>query len=912
MNVLNSQFHDMVLAYLANNDVNTKEEVDNTISQLRQLPMFSLLTEDDIVDITKKITSERSIRLDLGSYIEGDVKYEKWFLSKKADLELRYWERYKKYLIHEKRFSINVVNTMDDINDTLTDLLGNPISVGRFQRRGLIVGDVQSGKTSNYIGLICKAADAGYKVIVLLTGTIEKLRRQTQLRLDEGFVGMDSAAMIKQKENNIVGVGKFDNSFNPMVLTSTTDDFKTKNARNLGFNLQNVKEPVLFVVKKNVSNLKNLNKWLKTFNKNGLELIDNSLLLVDDESDNASVNTNNDENPPTAINKQIRDLLNVFTRASYVGFTATPFANIFIDPDTNDEMLKEDLFPKDFIYSLNAPSNYIGPKDIFGDYSPHNYMLNEIDEVRIQRCIPKKHKGDYFVSSIPDDLKEAINAFLIANVIRDLRGDEIDHRSMLINVSTFNNVQAQVHNFVNTHLKAMQGSARLFSKLKVNEALVDCNIKSLYETYMKHYNNIEFKWDNILLNLHKAIAPIVALIVNQKSNAELNYEEYEKAGLRVIAIGGLSLSRGLTLEGLMVSYFYRNSKMYDILMQMGRWFGYRPNYADLCKIWMSEESISWYENISDATEELKNEIKRYQHTGLTPKDFGLRVRSDINTLMVTASNKMRTATTIEFSVTLSKIIIETTQLYTDYDLNKINYNSVMNLINSIKNNNYNVKAYRNNIGYSDIPKKYILELLSSIEISPLNWKFNIEGIKNFISEYNEKELENWDISFISGGSNKEFNIDGIHSINFSERSYSLENNNKIFKMSGSKNRLGSPNDGRYGLSDKQIEEVKGIFKLENPDHDEKKINISQKYYFKIKRRPCLMIYMVDLKDCKPQNEASEALSALYEDTSTPIIGFSLGIPELSNVHTKFAKYKINKIEQQNILDYENDENGDEE
>ena len=207
MKVLNSQFHDMVLAFLANNYVNTKEEVDTTISELRQLPMFSLLTEDDIEDITKKITSERSIRLDLGSYIEGEVKYEKWFLSKKADLELRYWDRYKKYLIYEKKFSINVVNTMDDINDTLTDLLGNPVSSGTFQRRGLIVGDVQSGKTSNYIGLICKAADAGYKVIVLLTGTIEKLRRQTQLRLDEGFVGMDSAAMIKQKGKNNVGVG---------------------------------------------------------------------------------------------------------------------------------------------------------------------------------------------------------------------------------------------------------------------------------------------------------------------------------------------------------------------------------------------------------------------------------------------------------------------------------------------------------------------------------------------------------------------------------------------------------------------------------------------------------------------------------------------------------------------------------
>jgi hypothetical protein len=181
--------------------------------------------------------------------------------------------------------------------------------------------------------------------------------------------------------------------------------------------------------------------YVKDYNLNGKTKINTSLLLIDDESDNASVNTNKPDEDPAVINSQIKELLNVFTKASYVGFTATPFANIFIDPDTNDEMLKEDLFPKDYIYSLDAPSNYIGARNIFSDAGKHTDMLVKINGKDMEKCLPSNHKGDYVVTYIPDDLKQAINSFLIANVIRDLRGDINKHRSMLINISRFTNVQ---------------------------------------------------------------------------------------------------------------------------------------------------------------------------------------------------------------------------------------------------------------------------------------------------------------------------------------------------------------------------------------------------------------------------------------------------------------------------------------
>ncbi|GEA30322.1 Z1 domain-containing protein [Clostridium diolis] len=896
MNDLCNQLYNLLISTIVDEDIQDEKDIDENIEQFRMLPKFKSISEEDIVKIRNRIKSERSIKLNLGSLLESEEKYEKWFLKAKSELDMQYWERYKKYLLQDQHFAVTVVNTMDVMLDTLTDLLGNPNLEGHFQRRGLIIGDVQSGKTSNYTGLICKAADSGYKVIVLLTGTIEKLRKQTQLRMDEGFVGMDSAAMIKKKPNNIIGVGKYDPSIHPMVLTSTMNDFKKTIANNLGFNLKTINQPVIFVMKKNVSSLNNLNEWLRTLNqKESTDIIDTSLLVVDDESDNASVNTNPEDKDPTSINCQIRNLLGLFKRASYVGFTATPFANIFIDPDTNDEMLKEDLFPKDYIYSLDAPSNYIGARNIFSDAGKHTEMLVKINGKDIEKCLPSNHKGDYVVTYIPDDLKQAINSFLIANVIRDLRGDINKHRSMLINISRFTNVQEQLGNIVNDYLKEMQSAARVYGKMTVNEALLDKNISSLHETYNQTYSNIEFEWDIIQRNLYKSIVPVVVAVVNQKHKNGLNYEEYESDGLRAIAVGGLSLSRGLTLEGLVISYFYRNSKMYDTLMQMGRWFGYRKNYEDLCRIWMSDESIEWYEHISMATDELRREVKRYENSGLTPKDFGLRVRSDINSLIVTARNKMRTASSMVVSIALSGEVIETPNIFNSVNKNDNNLNTINNFKKDMKQEKI-VKYGKKNYGYKDVKKENIINLIKKFEISLLNNAFDVESVTEFLQQYEGNELDKWDVVFLSGESGKTYKIDHSIETHLVERSFSVEKDGKILRMSGKKNRLGSAGDGRYGLSDLQIEEVK---KLHSMESDGKK-SISQKYYFQsVNRKPLLLIYMISLKDATGEN--SEIIEKF---NNTPLVGLGMGIPKLKNSSTKFAKYTINKIQQELLNDYD--------
>ena len=768
MNKLQKQLKNMVVESFSNENNIEEQFVDCRVDEIKGLPFFASLSVEEVDDVRASIKAALSIKLDKGFLIE-EKGHEKWFLAKKATLDMKYWDRYRTYLLSDKGFSPKVVNTMDDVLDTLTDLLGDPTRKISYKRRGLIIGDVQSGKTANYTGLICKAVDAGYKVVVLLTGTIEKLRQQTQKRIDEGFVGADSDAMMKMKDDGqIIGVGKFDSSIRPMVLTSTTDDFKAKNASNLGFDLRNINGTVIFVIKKNSAILKRLNKWLKTFNKNGEHAINNSILVIDDESDNASINTKSEEDP-TAINVQIRELLKMFTKSSYVGFTATPFANIFIDPDNYNEMVAEDLFPKDYIYSLNAPSNYIGARNIFDEDGVAKNMLVEIDtnsshQASIVNILPWGHKSDLRVTNLPEDLKTAVATFMLANVIEDLRGMQGTHRSMLVNVSIFTAIQEQVADLINEFVKDAQNACKLYCLLDEEKAIRNEYIAFLKETYCAIYSNVGYPLSVIQKELHKSCASILVQAINQRNGKNLNFDAYKSHGLRVIAVGGMSLSRGLTLEGLVVSYFYRNSKMYDTLMQMGRWFGYRTGYNDICRIWMSDESIEWYRHISQATDELRKEIKRYEDTGLTPMDFGLRVRSDITSLLVTARNKMRSAESRDCMISLSGVYIETPEIYSDVAKNRNNRNAVEMLVHDLCNSGYAIDKISNRehvkFGIKDVSEEKVLGFLEKIEVSPKNEQFNPTTIRDFIQKYQGSELKKWDIAFSTGSSKDEINVGG--------------------------------------------------------------------------------------------------------------------------------------------------------
>lgn len=806
------------------------------------------------------------------------------------------------------------------------DLLGNPDQGDGFMRRGLCIGDVQSGKTSTYIGLINKAADAHYRVAILLTGTIEKLRRQTQQRIDEGFIGLDSYAFALEKGRVQVGVGAIDATTSGWAVTSISSDFNAATAKKVVGQLSNISAPVIFVLKKNKSVLEKLEHWLRFYNINPVtKKIDLPLLLIDDEADNASVNTRTDD--VTAINKGIRKLLALFDRANYVGFAATPYAYVFIDPDSEEEMLKHDLFPRNFIYALEAPDSYIGARSIFGEDAPYGYILESNDDC--EYALPIVHKKEDTLQFIPESLKEALAAFFIANAVRDLRGDKKTHRTMMINISRFIAVQNQITKVVDSCVRDWKREIRNYY-LTGNEALQYDSfsfIKKVYDKYFKQFaSNPEyaklkhFTWEQIQEVLYPAIARIEVRTINGgNAPKNLNYERYEKApddiGLRLIAVGGLSLSRGFTLEDLCTSYFYRNSSMYDTLMQMGRWFGYRNNYQDLCKIWMPELSMAWYSYISAATDELRDEVKRMQNEGMTPTDFGLAVCSDIQGLLVTARNKMRSAKDYETTVNFSGEVVETKYVHSTVDILRRNNEVTSAFLLDLQ------KTYPVHQGPSELAVKHpqilgvkkesVIEFLRSFSAHTMNAAtgFDVQNLLDMFQEDETGIFDFWDI-LIAGGRTKDnpaipFAGMNVHPV---MRGFAYRKDTKSLQMSGKNSQLGSKDLAKGGLTHTLVEE------MEN-SHSGSVKSFSESFYFKFgfKRNPLLVIYPVKLAPPNGSEDDNQKKSKqdIIDAVDFPVVDLSVGIPAIKGMERIRMKYKVNKQKWLEVFGADNADDFDE-
>ncbi len=578
---------------------------------------------------------------------------EDWY--RVRDIKWDYWNDYSIHLTREG-WSPLVLQSLDSVTSTILGLLHNPLQEGEWERRGLVIGHVQSGKTANYVGLINKAADAGYKFIIVIAGIHNELRRQTQERVDQGFIGRDSVT--KQP----IGVGLIDRARAvPVTVTTADSDFNRSASRNFGVGLSAVTNTFILVIKKNASTLSHLYTWLKELNtQKGFEQItDIPMLLIDDEADNASINTNKPDLDPTRINREIRRILNLFRKKCYVGYTATPFANIFIDPEMHTDKHGDDLFPEHFIYSLDAPSNYFGYERIFLDDKGKEDFINLIEDA--DKWLPADHKKDTPVYELPVSLKHAINLFVLARTVRNLRGQTGQHCSMLINVSRFVGIQQQVRMLVDYYLDNLRKAIRYNYTKTWNEARKDSFMSQLHHDFQGEYGDTGVEWRDVVGELDNVANAVKVAVVNSRSQEKLLYSEYnrDRKPLTVIAIGGLSLSRGLTLEGLTISYIHRSTKMYDTLLQMGRWFGYRPNYEDLCRVFMSQLSYEWYAYIADATEELRLQVKRMRREGKKPSDFGLYVKAHPDALTVTALNKMYHTESRPFSISYDGKLVET-------------------------------------------------------------------------------------------------------------------------------------------------------------------------------------------------------------------------------------------------------------
>lgn len=917
---------------------------DAVLAHIRNLIEFKgAFTEDDIEPIIRDRAAVYGIDLEDEDYkkVKTDVEYhfkikhtaacyiydqydEKrdWYTTFEPEDEF-FWNRYRNHLINYERLDINSVNKLE--SETLANLmncLGNPNDdiKGKRLRRGLVIGDVQSGKTATYAGLICKAADAGYKVVILLTGITESLRKQTQERMEEGIIGFtirvdENGRMQKKLER--VGVGLDNKEIKATAFTSYQDDFRG-NVDNIVTTLNSHRSLVMFIVKKNVSVLTKLYNWLTEQNKDMLDgLIHEPMLLIDDEADNASINTKKDKLDPTKTNKVIRQLCNAFNNATYVGFTATPFANVFIDPDTNEAMSNADLFPEHFIYVLPTPSSYIGATKIFQDDGKYHSWLklitdiNEPDNDEIKVASPSELiEGEFYhkhpkewSGKLPASLDEAVYSFLLANVIRDLRGDKQQPRTMMVNMSRFTKVQRYIKTYIEQLYKF------IFDTVNIDFSNNDAKNKKLQiyqkfaQVWERHYSHLGIPVEKVLQKnvLLESIGKIKVVVVNSsKDSDKLDY----KGSTRIIAIGGLALSRGLTLKGLMTSYFYRNTATYDVLLQMGRWFGYRNGYDDLCQIWAARDSVEYYKEISIATEELKEDLKRMFDSKLTPKEFGIRVRDESEKLQITAANKMRNAFSVLDLMTYWGGVFETPYASTNINNNQNNIAAVKRLLQTIKDDGLIFSSLRGTSSEGqtkiakDVPCSTIKALLRKIEITPDNRKFNPREIVKFIEDEFCDKLELWDVALHSGMGDVIYQITDDIAIRTAKRDIYISGEHLCFTGRGV---LGGNSDGQIGLDDATISIVKQRFYDTVKDTCRALPNIAW-YKFTENRKPLLIIYFIrpDTESKYPSEEKLERYKTLLGDD--PIIGFAVGFPANGVREARSIKYKGNKTYQRQLFE----------
>lgn len=871
----------------------TEEEFMSVAADYRnrlQLPV----SDKEFEQILRNLKSKMLVAMDVGVLIaDRDSEHQSWLPARRAEIDWFYWNRYKRYLESVKGWNPRVTAIMDTITDEILDKLGDPKSDKPWRRRGLVIGDVQSGKTANYTAICNKAADVGYKVIIVLAGITDSLRIQTQERLDKEFSGRLSKHLLNKRSGEILdvfdGVGRLDKRKRIAAFTSVLYDFNSTILNSNDLTLRNLSEPALFVVKKNSKILSNLERWLRQNNADANGKINLPLLLIDDEADNASINTRKQDEEATAVNRAIRSILNRFTQASYLGITATPYANIFIDPDTTDDMIGDDLFPKDFIYLLNPPSNYIGPDRMFADTAEYRDSIEIIDKREIEQFFPLKHKKDLMVDELPSSLKEALGYFLLVNAIRDIRGDLTEHRSMLIHVSRFTDVQMRLADRVSEWLVQMRTAINAYAGLNEHNALQIDSIRFLKDIWDKHNlsSKVNLPWCEVQQQyLRKAVGPVEVRAVNSRTGASsLDYYAH-KEGFRVIAVGGNSLSRGLTLEGLVVSYFYRGARMYDTLLQMGRWFGYRPGYDDLFKIWMTEETIDWYGFILSATNELKQEIRRMNQLNLTPMHFGLKVRQHPDSLIVTALNKMRTASEIQVPVSVQGQLLETPRLKAQPEVLERNRQLFLRFVRDMDRVGTEVESDKWRL-WTGIPKRMVTDLLSGFETHPWHLSFQGPALADYIEKY--PGLEEWDV-VIPHGQGDPTGLDGHgRIIKIRKETRKVDQVDDMIRVMGSKLRVGSGGLTRAGLTAEQVKEVE-------ESNSKKGKQLPDSAYLIRGRRPLLMLHVI-----QPDISAEHAIP-------DPLFAIGIGLPRTEQDQEQItATYKINLVGLRTWIGFDADE-----
>ncbi|GAB3115992.1 Z1 domain-containing protein [Bordetella tumbae] len=850
----------------------TREQVEEKAIQIAGIFGYT----GDLRNIVTEAMESVVTRMGAGvSLVDVNAKHDDQWIHKRDDIDWTYAEAYEEFLRNEG-WPPQMVQSLGDVTGRILGHLQDPLSEGTsWNRRGLVIGHVQSGKTANYTGLIARAADAGYKFIIVIAGIHNNLRRQTQQRIDEAFIGRSSDPEDRRK----IGVGLDPGYPGAATLTNINEDFNKNTAAKSGWKINDFSKPIILIIKKNVTTLTALHKWLKELNAEGNDRIsDVPMLLIDDEADNASINTNKEDLDPTRTNAMIRRILGLFAKSCYVGYTATPFANIFINPDAYGDDVREELFPRDFIYCLDAPTTYFGAEKVFLDEATSESIVRPIDDC--EDLIPYSHRRDDPIPELPPSLYRALDTFVVARAIRNLRGQARKHCSMMVNVSRFVPIQKAVRDFLSLREKKIREAVLANYAMPEEVSSRNMYMQGLKEAFYTEYADAGVTWEEVKVGLNGVFENLHLYVINSKSDEVLDYSRYEKEGigLTAVAVGGLSLSRGLTIEGLTVSYMYRNTKMYDTLMQMGRWFGYRPGFEDLCRVHLSRDSINWYSHIAEAAEELVQQVKRMRRDRLSPEDFGFYVRSHPDSLLITAANKMRSGKEVTVEQSFSGRLRESYIVPIDPDVNAKNFALIADYWRSGFGGQQE-KATDKGVIFRDVRVEVIGDFLTRFECHA---KFS--GMKSDVVSYLERIAAKHplaDVLLISpkGGSG-------------GEAPFALKNQERVVGIGqpdGSawrlnKDRVASRGDEKLGLSDPQLAEAKA-----EADRDDKSGAVSDTHYRMARKRPLLMIHSLE-----PKGDA----------VTGPIAAFGMSFPYGDYLTT--IKVVVNKVWLEQMQGYNDD------
>jgi hypothetical protein len=824
----------------------------------------NILTDPEIPD---------ELRNRIWSFVNGDLGVDpntlpgdtvEWYKDKPTDSN---WARYCD-LLNRKQWDDTVIQSIEKSTRRAMNFLFNPLSESVESKYGLIVGHVQSGKTANYTGLIARAADSGYNVIIVLAGLHNNLRKQTQIRLERELMGIDKGGL---HVNRPEGPEWY-------PITTQEDDFQVMT--NSGFLSGN--NPVIAVVKKNVSPLTKLYEMLYGFSEEKRCKL--NLLMIDDESDHATINTKNnpDLNPDfseyddydddekddeitnaTIINTRLRQIIGLFPRSAYVGYTATPFANVLIDPEGDHDSLGKTLYPRDFIMALPKPEGHMGLNEFFPDDIEMNHTHasqvtivppGEAEELR------NYENDDSSISDfdIPNSLEDAIIDYLLSGAARICRGHTDFHHSMLIHTKHTIRNQSPVADKVTALTEYWNN--HIVNQYSSEGSILRDRFESRWNEQFSTHALTEETWGEIEPCLMKFIqGKYIVMEINSNSEHDLDYDSHQN-GLKVIAVGGNRLSRGLTLEGLSSTFFIRESRMYDTLTQMGRWFGFRPGYADLVRLHITPTLLEWFTWLTGVEKELRSDIERYADTGLKPDALAVRILKH-RKMLPTSRAKMRSAKAFSPGLGASS---PRTKKFTLDSLSKLQSN--LRTIGELLSNLGDYEANNAGVLWRNVNPDQIISMLQAYHSNENDNAFNkIDIISHINRRVEAGELSSWSIGLIDNSKGKVLSPFSAYGF---EHKFGLTTRSRL-KGRESIGELMQPIHFAMDLQGELSNYRDGV-----------SFSYSKMYNARDANNPLMLIYTID-KDSEISTQARQAREKLFtvEQDNEHVIGLAIAFPE---------------------------------